>query len=75
MTSMPARASRPLPAAVLFDFDGTLADSLPLIAASIIESVRADIPMTSASAAYIESVLYDIESFHRQGPFHISLEY
>jgi HAD superfamily hydrolase (TIGR01549 family) len=37
--TMPARPSRPLPAAVLFDFDGTLADSEPLITASLIHAL------------------------------------
>lgn len=41
-TSTDASASRPLPGAVLFDCDGTLADSLPLIVASFVEALRAE---------------------------------
>lgn len=42
MTSISARASRALPAAVLFDFDGTIVDSLPLIVTSIVEALRTE---------------------------------
>lgn len=40
MTSAGDRASRALPGAVLFDCDGTLADSMPLIATSIVEALN-----------------------------------
>lgn len=42
MTSRDSRAPRPLPGAVLFDCDGTLADSLPLIVASFVEALRTE---------------------------------
>ena len=62
---MPAAASRPLPAAVLFDWDGTIVDTIPMIYRANVAALR-DFGVTLSREWYRERYTPDWRRSYRE---------